>query len=43
MTCICVDVMGADKEPPVLLEGVAGAPASKPGLGVPVSRGVDMV
>ena len=25
MTTICVDVMGADKEPAVLLEGVASA------------------
>lgn len=25
MTCVCVDVMGADKEPKVLLEGVAQA------------------
>lgn len=37
MTTICVDVMGADKEPPVLLEGVAAALAEDPELEVLVA------
>ena len=43
MTTICVDVMGADKEPPVLLEGVASALAADPDLEVLVAGSADVV
>ncbi len=43
MTTICVDVMGADKEPAVLLEGVAQALEDDPGLEVLVAGAADVV
>ena len=43
MTTICVDVMGADKEPAVLLEGVAMALADDPDLEVLVAGAADVV
>ena len=43
MTTICVDVMGADKEPPVLLEGVEAALAADPELEVLVAGATDVV
>ena len=43
MTTICVDVMGADKEPAVLLEGVAAALADDPELEVLVAGDADVV
>lgn len=43
MTTICVDVMGADKEPPVLLEGVEAALAADPELAVLVAGAADVV
>lgn len=43
MTTICVDVMGADKEPPVLLEGVEAALAADPELEVLVAGAADDV
>ena len=43
MTTICVDVMGADKEPAVLLEGVAAALADDPELEVLVAGAADVV
>lgn len=43
MTTICVDVMGADKEPPVLLEGVEAALAADPELEVLVAGSADVV
>ncbi|WP_072371205.1 phosphate acyltransferase PlsX [Thermophilibacter mediterraneus] len=43
MTTICVDVMGADKEPAVLLEGVAMALADDPDLEVLVAGSADVV
>lgn len=43
MTTICVDVMGADKEPEVLLEGVAQALADDPGLEVLVAGSTEVV
>ena len=43
MTTICVDVMGADKEPEVLLEGVAQALADDPGLEVLVTGSAEVV
>ena len=43
MTTICVDVMGADKEPPVLLEGVEAALAADPELEVLVAGAADVV
>ncbi|HJB48770.1 MAG TPA: phosphate acyltransferase PlsX [Candidatus Olsenella excrementigallinarum] len=43
MTTICVDVMGADKEPEVLLEGVAQALADDPGLEVLVAGSAEVV
>lgn len=43
MTTICVDVMGADKEPAVLLEGVAQALADDPDLEVLVAGDADVV
>lgn len=43
MTTICVDVMGADKEPPVLLEGVEAALAADPELEVLVVGAADVV
>lgn len=43
MTRICVDVMGADKEPPVLLEGVEAALAQDPDLEVLVAGAADVV
>ena len=43
MTTICVDVMGADKEPAVLLEGVAAALADDPELEVLVAGSADVV
>lgn len=43
MTTICVDVMGADKEPPVLLEGVEAALAADPDLEVLVAGSADVV
>ena len=43
MTTICVDVMGADKEPAVLLEGVATALADDPELEVLVAGSADVV
>lgn len=42
MTTICVDVMGADKEPPVLLEGVEAALAADPELEVLVAGAADV-
>ena len=43
MTTICVDVMGADKEPTVLLEGVAQALEDDPELEVLVAGAADVV
>lgn len=43
MTTICVDVMGADKEPPVLLEGVEAALVADPELEVLVAGAADVV
>ena len=43
MTTICVDVMGADKEPAVLLEGVAQALADDSDLEVLVAGDADVV
>lgn len=43
MTTICVDVMGADKEPAVLLEGVASALADDADLSVLVAGAADVV
>lgn len=43
MTTICVDVMGADKEPAVLLEGVAAALARDADLQVLVAGAADVV
>ena len=43
MTTICVDVMGADKEPAVLLEGVAKALEDDPELEVLVAGAADVV
>ncbi|OUO32321.1 phosphate acyltransferase PlsX [Olsenella sp. An293] len=43
MTTICVDVMGADKEPAVLLEGVAAALADDPELEVLVAGSADVI
>ena len=43
MTTICVDVMGADKEPAVLLEGVAQALEDDPKLEVLVAGAADVV
>ena len=43
MTTICVDVMGADKEPAVLLEGVAAALADDADLEVLVAGAADVV
>jgi phosphate acyltransferase len=43
MTTICVDVMGADKEPAVLLEGVEGALAADSELEVLVAGAADVV
>lgn len=43
MTTICVDVMGADKEPSVLLEGVEAALAADPELEVLVAGAADVV
>ncbi len=43
MTTICVDVMGADKEPAVLLEGVAQALEDDPELEVLVAGAADVV
>ena len=43
MTTICVDVMGADKEPAVLLEGVAQALEDDPELEVLVAGDADVV
>ena len=43
MTTICVDVMGADKEPAVLLEGVAQALEDDPELEVLVAGNADVV
>ena len=43
MTTICVDVMGADKEPEVLLEGVAQALADDPELEVLVAGAAEVV
>lgn len=43
MTTICVDVMGADKEPSVLLEGVEAALAADPELEVLVAGATDVV
>ncbi len=43
MTTICVDVMGADKEPAVLLEGVAGALAADADLEVLVAGAAEFV
>ena len=42
MTTICVDVMGADKEPAVLLEGVAQALEDDPELEVLVAGAADV-
>lgn len=42
MTTICVDVMGADKEPAVLLEGVASALEKDPDLEVLVAGSADV-
>ncbi len=43
MTTICVDVMGADKEPAVLLEGVAQALEDDPELEALVAGAADVV
>lgn len=43
MTTICVDVMGADKEPPVLLEGVAAALGEDSDLEVLVAGSAEVV
>ncbi len=43
MTTICVDVMGADKDPSVLLEGVAGALAEDPELKVLLAGAAEAV
>lgn len=43
MTTICVDVMGADKEPAVLLEGVTQALEDDPELEVLVAGAADVV
>ena len=43
MTTICVDVMGADKEPAVLLEGVAQALEDDPELEVLVAGAADVI
>ena len=43
MTTICVDVMGADKEPEVLLEGVAQALVDDPELEVLVAGAAEVV
>ena len=43
MTTICIDVMGADKEPAVLLEGVAQALEDDPELEVLVAGAADVV
>ncbi len=43
MTTICVDVMGADKEPAVLLEGVAQALSADPELEVLVAGAAEVV
>ncbi len=43
MTTICVDVMGADKEPAVLLEGVEGALADDPQLEVLLAGSAEAV
>ena len=43
MTTICVDVMGADKEPAVLLEGVAQALADDADLSVLVAGSAEVV
>ncbi|WP_321972089.1 phosphate acyltransferase PlsX [Paratractidigestivibacter sp.] len=43
MTTICVDVMGSDKEPSVVLEGVAAALAADPELKVLVAGAADVV
>lgn len=43
MTTICVDVMGADKEPAVLLEGVEGALADDPQLEVLLAGSAEVV
>ncbi len=43
MTTICVDVMGADKEPAILLEGVAQALADDSDLEVLVAGDADVV
>ena len=43
MTTICVDVMGADKEPEVLLEGVAQALAADADLEVLVAGAAEFV
>lgn len=43
MTTICVDVMGADKEPAVLLEGVAQALSDDPELEVLVAGDAEVV
>lgn len=43
MTTVCVDVMGADKEPAVLLEGVAAALAADKDLEVLVAGDKDVV
>ena len=43
MTTICVDVMGADKEPAVLLEGVSQALAADADLEVLVAGAADVV
>ena len=43
MTTICVDVMGADKEPAVLLEGVTQALEDDPELEVLVAGNADVV
>lgn len=43
MTTICVDVMGADKEPEVLLEGVAQALEDDPELEVLVAGAAEVV
>ena len=43
MTTICVDVMGADKEPAVLLEGVAQALSDGPELEVLVAGAAEVV
>ena len=43
MTTICVDVMGADKEPEVLLEGVTRALEKDPDLCVLLAGSADVV